>query len=607
MQKQKIWLVMGIAFISVIILAESVGIAYAQSADSDVLAVIRITNPGEHISNAVQYLDKIQPGMGGMVNQMSVGQMVFENPDWTGMDIAGEYTVVFFNPIKYAPSPFALIVPLTNKDEFLKVYSQTATLKNEKDGVLTFIHPAQQREIFVMFSGSTGIFSPNIDAAKQAKALVEQNTSVLTEAPGVIERILVMIFVDRVMATFEPMIDMFKQQMVAGLNLGMTMTETPQPQMQAAANAIQVEVDMLLALLKQTKALHLGAELQSEGIKLSSAVFAFDGSDMAKFFVAQSPVKSSLLGVIPADSGLAGFGSLNFTPEFIEGYVKFTEAMNRATPGMDDATIEKTLQWAREQLQVFGGEAAFGVGGLSQAENVLMMQVFALKDPAKAKQLIEQYPEIVQGMLMSGSYKNMGMTLDISSTGKTEYKEGEIFQYELSMKPDAMPDASQKNAFQAIFGESISVSIGFIGNYGVFGAGKSPLEQVQKIMDLLEAGEEVAVKYPPATYGFLEENNLFVHFSLPKLMQWGMKGWRQFLPGIPDFEAQEGPGMGIAARFVESRLEGELYVPVEEILAIRNIFQAMPSQSRQETPQSQPEEETQPESQPEEDVQPPAF
>jgi hypothetical protein len=182
------------------------------------------------------------------------------------------------------------------------------------------------------------------------------------------------------------------------------------------------------------------------------------------------------------------------------------------------------------------------------------------------------------------------------------------------MKFDAMIDEGQKEAFQAMFGENLSVPVGFVGNYAVLGVGKDPLGQVQKIMDLLESGEEAALKYPPSTYGFPEENNLFLYFSLPKLMKWGMSWAAPFAPAGQDFEVQESPGIGMAARFVESRLEGQLFVPVEEILAIRNIFQMVP-QGPREVPQTLPEEaqpesppaEAQPETQPEEGVQPPAF
>ena len=166
------------------------------------------------------------------------------------------------------------------------------------------------------------------------------------------------------------------------------------------------------------------------------------------------------------------------------------------------------------------------------------------------------------------------------------------------------------------------MSVGFVGNHGVLGFGKNSQAQVQKIMDRLKAGEEVTAQCTPSVFGFAEEYNFFMCLSVPKIVAWFLS---QQQPEAPKVNIQESRGIGVTTRFVDASLEGELFLPVEEVLAIRNfsgqmiqVPQGMP-ESGPQTPQPQPTvpptqpekpQEIQPEKpqeQPEEDIEPPAF
>ncbi len=548
----------------------TMNVAYAQSTDADVFAVIKVSNPDEFIANIGKLIDKVEPGMGAMTSGMILGQMqmVLKNPEWMGMDKAGEYTVVILNPMMY-PQPVALIVPVTGKDEYLNVLSQSLTGGDEVDGVYTFADPTQ-KEMFVAFTENVGILADNASVAGQIKTLVDENSPVLTEVPAVKGQLTALVSVNKILTALGPMIEQFKQLFLMGMGPGMPQGEEvqpegaqPQPQ-EVVKNILGAEIDIFLSLLNQVEKLHLGVGIQPEqGVRISKAVFALDGSNIAKFMAAQSPQKSSLLGVIPADSGIIGSGSITVTPELKNWYVWFTKTISGAVQATDPALADKMAQWTGEAIEAFGGEVVFGA--LGQEEDSLMTEVFTLKDAPKAKQLVEQYPEMVSSM--AGIYKSMGLDLDITLAGKEDYKGGEILNFDFGFKAENIPDPEAQEMFNKLFGDKVSMPFGVVGNYGLVGFGKDARGRVQKIMELLDSGADVAAKYTPAMFGLPEENNFFMYLSIPKILKWVAK----YAPEAPEFEILDSPGVAMSGHFVESHFEGELFVPIEEILAIKTL------------------------------------
>jgi hypothetical protein len=165
-------------------------------------------------------------------------------------------------------------------------------------------------------------------------------------------------------------------------------------------------------------------------------------------------------------------------------------------------------------------------------------------------------------------------------TGKEDYKGGEILNFDLGVKAANIPDPKGQEVFNRLFGEGLTLPIGFVKNYSIIGLGKNARGQVQKVMETLDSGVAGAAKYTPAMFGFPEANNLFMYLSIPKIMAWASKN----LPDVPAFELQESPGIGISARFVKSHFEGELFVPMEEILTLKGMVEKA-QQEKQEAVQ----------------------
>jgi hypothetical protein len=568
-KKMKLYSAVAVLALSIIL---TLNLAYAQSPDDDVFAVIKLNDPGAFIPSVGQFIDKFQPGMGGMVNPMMVGNMVFKNPNWAGMDMAGEYTAVVLNPMKYSEAPFAIIVPITNKDEYLGALSQTLTGGEEVEGVYTFTQP-DQKSVYVAFAGDKGIFSESSDVAAQAKMLVEGDSAALAEKPVVKGQLAVLLSMDKIFVTVRPMIDMFKQQMLMGMQQEMQSgegaVEGEQPPAAGMQQMIQAEVDMFLSLLEQTEKLQFGLNLEENGLRLSKAVFAMSGSAMEKFMAVQAPKKSSLLGYIPADSAVLGSGSINLTPEFIDGYIGLFYTMSEFAEDSDKELIEKSAAWIKQTFELIDGNFAFG--GLSQEESSLFAQIWGIKDQAQVKQLLEEYPEMMKSM--TGLYESMGMDMTMELVDKAEVKGGEIYNYSMGMSADMIPDPEGREAFTAIFGDKISSSFGITKNYGVGGFGKAPRAQVEKLMEQVDSGAEVAAQFTPSMFGLPEENNMFVYLSIPKVMEWASKN----VPDAPQYKAAESPGLGMAGRFVESHFEGELFLPVDEIMAIQAMGEELES------------------------------
>ena len=567
-RKMKLLLVAAIATMS--LLAGGMPAVYAQAPEADVFAVIKLNNLGDTIGKISEFVNKIQPGLGGIVNPMMVGQMVFHNQNWAGMNQAGEYTVVVFNPMTSPQSPVALIIPLTDKDEYLKALTEAGlTGGAEANGILTFTQ-ANQKPLFAAFTGDVGILAEDQNAATQAKALVDAKSPALTEVPAIKGQVVALVAFAKMFTAFSPMLEGVKQQMLMNLEKGMPQGEGAPPQPAAVKNILLLEVNSLLSLLQQVDKLQLGVNVEAEGLRLSKAVFPVEGSNAAKFMAAQTAQKSALAGFIPQDGGLLGSGAITFTPELTAWYAYFTKALMTATPGADAAAVDQMAQWVAGALEAFGGEFAFG--GLNPAGDAMVTEIFTLKDPAKAKQMLEQYPAMIAAM--TDMYKGMGLDFNMKLAGKEPYQGGEILNFALDMKANALADPKGMEAFNKIFGDKLTLPFGFTGKYGVLGLGKDPLGQVQVMMDGLKAGAAMDARYTPVMFGLPEENNLFMYLSIPKIVAWAS----QFAPDAPKVDLQESPGVALSAKFVKAHLEGELFVPVAEILAIKTMAEQMQAQ-----------------------------
>lgn len=564
-------------FISVVVLSMMVlvgniaPVAYAQSVEDDVFAVIKVENPDLFIADIGKLVDKVEPGMGAMTSGMILGQLqqlVLKNPEWLGMEKAGEYTVVILDSMKYQ-SPLAVVAPLTNKEEYLAALTQTMGAGTEVEGIYTFGDELAMPNMFIALTADVSVISDDESVTKAVKTLVDTNSPVLTDVPVVPGQLTASLAMRKILVSARPMIEGFTQIMMMGMEQGMPQgeaalpEETPPP-MEPFKDVLQTEVDTALALLEQIENVQLGVTIQpEEGVRLMKAVFPVAESTMAKFFAAQSPQTSPLLGMIPSDSAVIASGSIHFTPEFIAGYAKFSEAVGSAMVAEDAVAAETMSYMTEEAFAAFGGD--FVLGAFS--EGVMVSEIISLKDAQKAKQLYEQYPETMNSVL--GVYKSFGLDLDLSLTGREEYKGGEIFDFTLGLNAEDIPDPEGQEMFRALFGEAFTMPIGVGEKYSVIGLGRHARTQVQTLLETLDSGAEVATNVTPATFGLPEAHNFFMYLSLPRMMKW----IAQYMPEAPEFDIQESPGIGMSAHFVESHIEGELVVPVAEILAIRDVIQ----------------------------------
>jgi hypothetical protein len=239
------------------LIAGSMNMTYAQVTDADVFAVIKVNDPDGFIANIGKLVDKVEPGMGAMVSGMILGQMqmILKNPEWIGMDKTGEYTAVVLNPMTYQ-QPVALIVPVTGKDEYLNILSQSLTGGEEMDGIYTFADPTQ-KEMFFAFAENIGILADDASVAGQIKALVAEKNPVLTEVPTVKGQLTVSLPVKKILTTVRPMIDGFKQMLLPGMGAEMPKEGEVQPEgeqpegtppqpPEAVKNMLLTEIDMAL-------------------------------------------------------------------------------------------------------------------------------------------------------------------------------------------------------------------------------------------------------------------------------------------------------------------------------------------------------------------------
>ncbi len=541
----------------------------------EVFAIITLNNPGQLLKEVGQLVESIQPGMGVLVNSAVVGQMIFKNPTWTGMDMGGKYLVFILNPQKYPQSPYAVTIPLTNRAGYLTTLSQSLKKEKEERGIYTFKEPNNEKRVFVTFAGKVAILSEDREVARQVKGFIEKNNPGSKPIPFVKGAITASVPVSKILTTFQPMIETMKQQMLMGLEKqtqpppppqGESKGETPQVPLQAEAvkKILQAEVDFVLSFLEQIETLNLGIDVKAEGLRISQSTLATKGSNLANFISIQSPHRSSLLGFIPSDAGMIGNISIKVTPELIQGYVEFLKMIYEATPGVDPATIDHLSQWITEFFKAFGEEFAFGLS--TADEKLRMVYLYNVQNPSKAKQLMEEYPQLLAPMM--NFYKSTGTEFDVKISDKMNYHSGEILVYKMNLKTGATTDPEAQEAFTKLFGKEMVMPVGFIGQYSVMGFGSEALGEVQKLMDLLSSGAKISARHTPSLFGLPEENNIFLYFSIPRLVARAAS----LDPKAPNIKVQESPGIALSSRFVESRIETEFFIPAKEISVFRDMI-----------------------------------
>ena len=547
---------------------------YSQPADADVFGVIKVTDPEGLVSKIGLLVDNVEPGMGAMVNGMAMGQlqMMLQNPQWIGVDKVGEFSVVITNPMM-GPSPVALLLPLTSEAEFVDTMKEAMTGGDDVDGVLQFGEEGMQ-QMFFAGAGNVGVLADNAAMVAQIKALVEAGSPLLETAPVVNGQITASISMSKIMTAFGPMIEQYSQMAVMGMSQGMAEDEAAAGAAEPMANIVQAEINTLVGLLQQIETLQLGITVNpDDDVRVMKAVKAMPDSEMAKFFAAQAPGKSDMLGFLPADAALVGSGSLELTPEFIDGYADFSKAIGAAASPEDAESAEKMAQFTKEMMLATAG--SFAVSAFSSSQEAVVTEMFSLSDPAKVKSLLQQYPEIFQSFL--GMSEDMGLEFDLQISEPEQYKGGEILTIDLGFGAEDIPDPEGQEMFKSLLGDQLNVPMGFVGNYAVVGVGKDARSHVEGLLDAVEAGDRGAVALSPANFGLPEENNFFLGLSVPKILKWVAA----YAPDAPEFDIIDGPGLGMTTRMADSQAVGELVVPLAEILAIKDVMMKVQGSSEE--------------------------
>ncbi len=550
--------------LSMILLVVGPLAASSQPADIDVFGVIKVTDPEGLVAKIGMLVDNVEPGVGAMVNGMAMGQlqMILQNPQWVGVDKLGEFSVVITNPMM--GSPAALLLPLTNEAKFVDTMKQAMTGGEEVDGVLQFGEEGMQH-MFFAGAGSVGVLADNAAMVAQIKALVESGSPLLDADLTVKGQITASIAMSKIMTAFGPMIDQYSEMAVMGMSQGMAEDEADAGAAEPMANMVQAEINSLVGLLQQIETLELGITVNpDDDVRVMKAVKAMPDSEVAKFFAAQAPEKSDMLGFLPADAALVSSGSLELTPEFIDGYADFSKAIGAAASPEDAASADKMAQYTKDMM--LAGSGSFAMSMFSPSQDSIVTAISLLADPAQYKSLLQQYPEVFQNFL--GMYDDMGLEFDLQVSEAEQYKGGEILTMDLGFGAEDIPDPERQEMFKSLLGEQLNVPMGVVGNYAVIGVGKDARSHVEGLLDAVEAADRGAVALSPANFGLPEENNFFLGLSVPKILKWAAA----YAPDAPEFDIIDGPGLGMSASFADSHAVGELVVPLAEILAIKDVM-----------------------------------
>lgn len=548
--------------------------AYAQPMNEDVLAVIRVNNLNDLLMNIGQLVDKVQPGMGAMINPMMVGQMIFANPGWTGMDITEEYKVIVLNPMLYAGSPFAIIAPLSDNDTYLNLLSQSLQVNEEADGIYNFMWPTQQN-MFVAFTEKAAILSANEDSAMQVKTFVEERKQVIDEIPDVEGQLRVFFPVKKILTTFRPVIDLMLGVMQQDSEENEQETEGMlQFNADTWSDSLEQTLAKIISLLGQLQKLYLGVNIQPEGIKISTKTFALKDTPFSDFIAVQKPQRLSMLKTLSPNTNahvLFSFAIDTSTdPEWLESFYSMYPEAN--------STLIRQLQ--DMGFTIFEGA---GVAGLSDSEgesliiliadnpvdesDALKQKMFLKQNPEEAREMVKEF---ISQMFLTDMFtaSSLNIEFDKETVEEIKFKDGYILNYYFGIKETIITLPSHQKNFEKFLGKGLFLQYGFIDKYAIVATGKKSLGHVKRIMTSLNNNSNIGAEHLLSKFEFPTENNIFAYISFPKILEWVTKDRTD----VQQVKSIESPGVGICGRFTDSTFETEIFVPIDEILAIREMY-----------------------------------
>ncbi len=392
-------------------------------------------------------------------------------------------------------------------------------------------------------------------------------------------------------AALAPKLDGFKKNMAAQPPGGGAQAEQ-------GMRAMSGMMDFYSQLLRQVDALHLGLNMQQEGVFIRTRLAPKPGSDVAGILSSGKPVSAAQLGFFEKDSLFSyATGGCAMPERFQEQLVSFYTQMAAASPLYKEGKTNEFAAVMRQSIRMLGAPMAF-TGRLSEDGAVLLMQgAMGVADPAA---FLKEQVEMMRTPAFMGMMGQSGIKFPAPTTRdckgltvyswKTQYDEAALKEAARAALPADLPAEQADAALESSLASMRLVMKLFGQGYEyaatpkavVYGMGAP--EMIEGAVDRIrnparesaEAARIEAVLSPSGTPCSLGRISLNKLLGIVVAAQPGLAAIMKAAQVAPSDE-----GLVFAAwPYKEERLTA-LLIPASEIKAISAFAQASAAQAMQ--------------------------
>ncbi len=526
--------------------------AQQAAAPSPVTGLLRLSSVTELKTAIGGFAEAIQPGSSAMLEQAVPMAMQF------GIDPAGEIVVLFLNPQQTA-MPFAVVVPVSDPSA-VAANPMLGMQKGEGDSY-TLMIPGQTESMTAAFMGKQLVIAPMPQNIEIVKGFIgaggyQQSVQQLRAGGG---QLALTIALDQLYTAYKPMLDV----MLMGLKSSMSQAQAAPGQPNPAAMAGQI--DSFVSLLADAKGLGLRFNVQPTAISLGGVLTAKPGTKLASFINLEKGGAAPALSSFSADSAVLGSFSMKPTAEFYKNYNEFIVGMLTSSGAEGAAAAPAITKFVNDFAATWDGTGAFGF--MSPTAETMGTAVYGITDSAKAMAMVKGMPALQQSF--AGITAASGMKTTSTFGGEEGYKGATLLDVTTSYS------ATSEEGKEALKGMSaMGMDGGFPAVYAITNRqmvstlGKGAKEAAKQYLDgNIKNGATIS----PKDFGFADDVNMFMAFSIPRIMSWAAK--QGGATGIPASAIPAGGrhGLGIAFTGNAGGAQLQLHMSAEEIKTLTSM------------------------------------
>ena len=540
----------------------SLGDAVMSKEKADVLVTIEVPS----LNTIFDYIDTIMSEFGQDASMIKAGMAseLFNISDIKLLDLDKPVEFIILNTKKYE-TPIIMSFNVADTEKFLEDFGGEKLALNEKTKEAKtreytwteteFDHDAYMQDLDA--EKEINFEDYNVEVTHTSYLTVVDGMAILTEDKGLMEAAVTAAGAKAAQkrlvtgdlqgsVNMEAVMSIYAEEISAMKNMMM-----PSPDAVDApfdiAGIMGAYFDAMTGLVRSTERIEFAAAIVGEGdIGLKMGMLPKSGTGLANFVAKQKPKSFKYLSKMPESSAFAIGYNMEFTDEFVDGYLDFISKIMGSfqKDGMTDEDKEKLVTMVKELIKSYGTAGAFSMAFSEDGMDI--RGIYEIKSREMLmKNMKESFSEMMENWMkpFMASMDAEGI-FDIKFEEAVEkYKGAIVNKMTFEFPMEEVPEEA-KEVLKKVWGKEPAVYIGLTEKHQVMGFGAKGMDIVKATIDSLEAPPARSIAtteaYKSATSGFPEEGILIFYMSLGNLMK-----------GIAAMAPEEDAGMNIAMGMFE--------------------------------------------------------